>query len=225
MLINIVFKKVDSKEFLKFKNQKIYKDRIEPVLQLCKNKKVLDIGCTGSDAFKGKIYDDKPPVHEQLNLVSQQCFGIDIFVEGINCLLDRGLKVAVASAEDFDLPEKDFDVCVLGDVIEHVSNPGLVFDNAYKHLKFGGEIIVTTPNVFSLHLIIKKIFNLKVLLNVEHCTWFDPLLLSLLLNRSKFKMTELFWTGSSDIFLLKYLISKRKSLHSTFGIIAKKETS
>jgi 2-polyprenyl-3-methyl-5-hydroxy-6-metoxy-1,4-benzoquinol methylase len=45
-----------------------------------------------------------------------------------------------------ELPDKQFDVITLIDVIEHVSNPILLIDNLLNRLKSGGLMCIVTPN-------------------------------------------------------------------------------
>lgn len=43
------------------------------------------------------------------------------------------------------LPDKYFDVVFSGEVIEHLSEPDLLFKEAYRILKKGGKLVITTP--------------------------------------------------------------------------------
>jgi ubiquinone/menaquinone biosynthesis C-methylase UbiE len=43
------------------------------------------------------------------------------------------------------LPENYFDVVFCGEVIEHLEDPAVAFQDAYRILKKGGKFIVTTP--------------------------------------------------------------------------------
>ncbi len=59
--------------------------------------------------------------------------------------LDVAEKVDITS-DKLRIP-KDFDVIVLADVLEHLVDPLLVLIRLRDHLKTGGEIIVSLPNV------------------------------------------------------------------------------
>lgn len=48
--------------------------------------------------------------------------------------------------EDFDI-EDTFDYVLLTEVLEHVSDPQAVIDVAFKHLKDGGELYISAPNI------------------------------------------------------------------------------
>lgn len=133
----------------------------------------------------------------------------------------NGLNVAVGDGENLEVREA-FDLVVLGDVIEHVANPGRVFDSANRHLVTGGLVALTTPNPFSLTLMLKRLLGGSSAVNGEHVTWFDPVLLSWLMERCGFEVEEVLWTEWSRWAPLRLLQRRRKDLHGTFGLIAKK---
>ena len=197
--------------------QQVYPDTIQPMLQAAIGHKVLNVGCAGSDALT-----NPHPVHARIAEVSQSCLGLDIYQPGVRKLQADGFDVIYANAEDFELPDKDFEVAVLGDVIEHVSNPGLVFDCVYRHLRSGGRVVVTTPNPFSFTLMLKRTLGYPYRQNSEHVFWFDPVLLSWLMERSGFILDEVFWIGTSRYWLVRRLQAKRKNLHPIFGLVARK---
>jgi 2-polyprenyl-3-methyl-5-hydroxy-6-metoxy-1,4-benzoquinol methylase len=199
------------------RSPRVVSDTHELELEMATGKKVLDIGCTGSDCLV-----TPEPFLKKLGEVSSYCVGIDIYKDGIEHLKKDGLNVIYADAEDFELPSKDFDLVILGDLIEHVGNPGLVLRNAYNHLKPGGKIIVVTPNAFSVGFFTSNLLRGGYQVNSEHVLWFDPGMLSLLLERMGFKIEELVWTGYDPVFLKRLLQRFRKSLMGTFGIIASK---
>ena len=135
----------------------IVSDRIAPVLQISKGKKVLNIGCCGSDIMQNVV-----PVHQLIHDVSSYCVGIDIFEQGIKKLHDMNYNCFYANAEDFNLPVKGFDIAILGDIIEHVENPGSVLRQAHNHLNDNGKIIITTPNVLIFSKSLRYTFDIFI---------------------------------------------------------------
>jgi SAM-dependent methyltransferase len=195
-------------------------NRVLPVVQLARGKRVLNIGCCGSDVLMAC-----ETVHRQIAKVASFCVGLDIYEEGVLKMKADGENVFLANAEYFELDIKDFDLIVLGDIIEHVSNPGLALDNANRHLQDNGKIVITTPTPFSLTHMLRVLIRGTYYVNSEHVLWFDPIMLAFLLERSGFRPERIFWTGKSSYSLINLLLRARMSLHDTFGIVAKKVRS
>lgn len=159
------------------------------IYTLIKSKDVLDVGCIEHTAI-AKI---KNPfwVHDFLN---DNCnvLGIDILNNDINTLSKKGYNMKVANAETFELSKK-FDIIFAGELIEHLSNPGLFLQQSKKHLKKGGLVILTTPNTFyapRLFGCIKKV-NDDPLVNKEHTNWFSPSTITTLLEREGFDVISI----------------------------------
>lgn len=55
--------------------------------------------------------------------------------------------------------EKDFDVILYGDVLEHTSDPASILQEAHRLLKPGGQIIVSLPNVANLRVRLGLLFG------------------------------------------------------------------
>jgi 2-polyprenyl-3-methyl-5-hydroxy-6-metoxy-1,4-benzoquinol methylase len=65
----------------------------------------------------------------------------------IDSLKEKFPKIHWSTAElgKEEVPD-DFDVVFGLDLVEHLDDPALVFTQAYKHLKPGGKLIITTPD-------------------------------------------------------------------------------
>lgn len=158
--------------------------RVDQILQYITGPNVLDVGCTGhvihsdsSEWLYGRLVDKFP-----------DAIGIDIQEENLRTLRDMGYKnLYRQSAEDFHLPET-FDTIVAGELIEHLSNPGLFLSRAYEHLKPGGRLIITTPNTFCIFFGLYALFKYpKTCPNDEHTCWFCPSTFRTLYKRFKFQ--------------------------------------
>ena len=78
-----------------------------------------------------------------------------------------------AAAEHLPFGASTFDVVVISEVLEHVSDIDLALDEVYRVLKFGGVLLFSTPNrtILSYLLLIKLIQDWKptrVMNHVEH---------------------------------------------------------
>lgn len=145
---------------------------------------------------------------------------------------EEGFNVVRADAEHLDLG-KQFDCIVAGEVIEHLSNPGLFLDAAHRHLVPGGRLIITVPNAFGLKIFWRIFRKNEVKVHAEHTCWYDPLTISQLLNRHAFKIEYIFfsnkhkWYRKRYFFKLKYQIPKlvtwfRPLLSGTIIVIARR---
>ena len=102
-------------------------------------------------------------LHQSLRQRFPHVAGIDISEENLERMRALGYEnLYKMDAEKISLDEK-YDTIVAGELIEHLSNPGLFLDRALMHLKPGGRLIITTPYVFSLLYIVysntKKVEN------------------------------------------------------------------
>ena len=164
-----------------------YEYRIREILKYVKGKKVLDLGCVQHSSEKANAEDW---LHKILAKHASYILGVDILEDEVKKLRDMGYNVVAADVEKMDLPEKDFDVIVAGELIEHLSNPGLFLENCRKHLRDGGLLIITTPNPFCFLFVRKSIVN-NLKINPEHVAWYDEITLKQLLERYKFEPVEI----------------------------------
>lgn len=132
--------------------------RVDTIVNLCRDKHVLDIGSTG----QAKAYELWPLVSS----VAKSITGIDIVEHDDE-------NIVLGNMETYDFKKK-FDVIVVGDTIEHVHNQGLFLANLRKHLKNDGKLIITTPNA--------KWFTVMLKPNPTHVLWHDKYTLKYILS-------------------------------------------
>jgi 2-polyprenyl-3-methyl-5-hydroxy-6-metoxy-1,4-benzoquinol methylase len=83
-------------------------------------------------------------------------------------------NLSVQDGQEFAL-DQEFDTVVLGEVIEHVTNPGGLLASAARHLKPTGRIVLTTPYVFGINNVLYALAKFpKTCSNPEHVQWFCP---------------------------------------------------
>lgn len=114
-------------------------------------------------------------LHGRLREHFPSVVGIDISAENVDVLRRRGFNnLHVQSAESFALDET-FDTIVAGELIEHLSNPGLFLKQARAHLRPSGKLVLTTPHPFSLLDISYALVKFpKTCQNTQHTCWFCP---------------------------------------------------
>jgi len=159
--------------------------RTDVILRWVKGPSVLDVGCTGHTVETGSPRWLHGRLREQFPSVA----GIDISDENIDALRRHGFtNLHVQSAESFELPEK-FDTIVAGEIIEHLANPGLFLQQAHKHLKPAGRLVLTTPQPFSLVNIAYALLKFpKTCQNRQHTCWFCPRTMTELVERTGLRM-------------------------------------
>lgn len=171
---------------------KYVKNRIEPILDILKDKKVLDIGCIGMgkhDTIGGENW-----LFGKGAKIAEKIVGIDINREGVKKLQDLGYDVRYYNAEvPFDLGET-FNVVTAEEVIEHLSNLTVFLENVKRHLKNNGFLIITTPNSYShVFLLQKLIFDkIKDVHINEHTHWHSEETLRCLLTRHGFEIVKMY---------------------------------
>jgi 2-polyprenyl-3-methyl-5-hydroxy-6-metoxy-1,4-benzoquinol methylase len=145
--------------------------RIDAILKLVKGPDVLHVGCTGHDVESGS----EDWLHGRLVTAFPNTAGIDISAANLQTLATLGYhRLHHQSAESMQLPDR-FDTIVAGELIEHLSNPGLFLERACAHLKPGGQLIVTTPSPFALlNTLYAFVHYPRTCQNLEHTCWFCP---------------------------------------------------
>ena len=103
------------------------KYRIDWIQENTKDKIVLDVGAaTGA-------------IHSAIKKVAKEIVGIDI---------KEAPGIIKADAETYVFePKHYFDVIFLGNCLEHIHNPGKVFECSKLNLRPNGCLIITTPNL------------------------------------------------------------------------------
>lgn len=209
------------------KNKLIF--RKDKIVELCKNKSVLHLGFI-QHAYKYEEMIKKDEwLHEKINKVAQELVGFDYLPDIVNLMKNRYKYEAycfdVCRLQEITFHKK-FDVVVCGELIEHVSNPGLMLDGIKKLMKDNSVLIITTPNPWAnqrLRLLKKNILEDKWL-NKEHVCWYSPQTLKQLLYRHNYEVIQasFYLAESKDKFIaqnhpvLKELIFIKRAIRPLF---------
>ncbi len=120
------------------------------IVEKCKDKKVLEIGCVNHDlAGRNAQKNIGNWLFGHLNDVSQKAVGIDIDKKAVIQLKKEGYEVYAADAQNFDLKQK-FDVIVVSAVTDHLLNFEGFFQSCADHLQPGGQILIYEDNILSI---------------------------------------------------------------------------
>ncbi|HMS19007.1 MAG TPA: hypothetical protein PKC46_00470, partial [Sphingorhabdus sp.] len=101
--------------------------RTDLILNRCRGRSVLHLGCTNHPYTQDSI-DQGMLLHFDIAKVAGELYGFDYDQEGIDTLAVAGVDhLYRADLEKLDEVELDrkFDIIIAGEMIEHLSNPGL----------------------------------------------------------------------------------------------------
>jgi hypothetical protein len=150
-------------------NQGRAKRRFERLVELCRGQRVLHVGCCDHlDLIRDKV-SKSVYLHQNLCRVAQLCIGADTNVDGVALLRELDFPQVYLPE---DVPEVEFDICLLADVIEHVGDV-VTFLNSMRRYRFS-RIVVVTPNLFRL----RNMLSSAEVINTDHRYWFSPFTLS-----------------------------------------------
>jgi 2-polyprenyl-3-methyl-5-hydroxy-6-metoxy-1,4-benzoquinol methylase len=172
-------------------------ERDSTIVEMCRNKSVLHLGCVGfTDCpIDEKVRQARESLHAQLTDVASSCTGVDLDGRAITELKDHGVfdnivEGNVEHLEKLSADMADYDVVVAGDIIEHLSNPGLMLDGIRARLGVNGVLIVSTPNAFGIASWIRVILG-RFKEGEQHVICFNPTTLEQLLERHCYRTTYL----------------------------------
>lgn len=172
-----------------------YVERDQWLVERCRGKRILHLGCVGfTDCpTDEKIRLAQQTLHYQLSQVAD-CVGMDLDGAAVAELQRSGLfnNVLVGDVErlgDFAGRFQPFDLVVAGDIIEHLSNPGLMLDGVKAFLKPEGRLLVSTPNAFGLVAQLRHLRG-RILEGAQHVLSFNIITLTQLLNRHGYEVIE-----------------------------------
>jgi len=166
------------------------------ILDRCQGKKVLRLGCVDADLVQTR-FERGELMHQKLNQVADQLWGIDIDVAGISFLQDQGfanLQVGdICKMEGLSvLQQQAFEVIVASEVVEHLQNPGLFLSRARELMAPDRtELIITVPNAFRIDTLLWLLRGVE-LVHPDHNYWFSYVTASNLVRKSGLTITELY---------------------------------
>jgi len=132
-------------------------------------------------------------------------FGIDISENCIATAKKYGIEADLLDFMEFS-SERQWDIIIFGDVLEHVSDPAAALNKLYGLLKDNGALWISTPNFDSAFSALKGHSD-AMRLEVHHKNYFSRVSLFDLLERCNFipvsyQVSE-FYLGSMEVIALK----------------------
>jgi 2-polyprenyl-3-methyl-5-hydroxy-6-metoxy-1,4-benzoquinol methylase len=178
-------------------------DKIEFIKTRCKDKKVLDLGCVEHNLYDSHLKDSLW-LHSHIKETAKELIGIDNDKKNVRILNKRGFNIINGDVERLEkvkeIKGEKFDVIVVGDLIEHLFNQGMLLDGLKKLCNSNTEIIITTPNCFSSKYVYwYYILGKEKEVNKEHTCWYSALTLKQLLGFKGFSIEELHYRSDVRI--------------------------
>lgn len=140
-------------------------------LPVNQNARILEVGCSNGNTGALALADKK----------CGEYIGIDINENAIEKARSKITKAIAGDIEAMHLPwaEEYFDVLILSEVLEHLSNPWATLKKLHPYLKPGAIILASLPNVSHYRIILmllKGQWNLTDdgIMDRTHLRWFTP---------------------------------------------------
>lgn len=124
--------------------------RVEFLKKIASGKRVLHLGCTNFPYTLDSI-DSETLLHADLAEISAELTGFDFDQEGIDLLEKQGFgelyRANLEKLEEAQL-EREFDVIIAGEMIEHLNNQGLFLKGIQRFMGSGTKLVITTVNAY-----------------------------------------------------------------------------
>lgn len=179
--------------------------RLEFIKRVSAGKSVLHLGCTNwpytLDAMDGGTL-----LHKDLAEVSRELYGFDFDQEGIDVLRSKGFdnlfRADLEKLEEVSL-DKQFDVIIAGEMIEHLNNPGRFLEGIKRFMSSETRLVLTTINAYGgMRFFIYGLRGQGGTLepvHPDHVAYYSYSTLKLLIERHRFHVGEfLFYDLGSE---------------------------
>ncbi|MGI8584028.1 MAG: class I SAM-dependent methyltransferase [Chitinophagaceae bacterium] len=169
-------------------------NRIDFILDYCKNKNVLHIGCTDYP-FTEKKLGIGSLLNPLLKQVSANVMGIDNNKDSIEEYTkltgDKEVYYCdIIQSYPVEISSNSFDIILLSEVLEHLINPAKALNVLHAHFTNGTQILVTVPNYAAIDGMAASL-NKKEAIHPDHYWYFSPYTLCKLFDKDKFELHQL----------------------------------
>jgi SAM-dependent methyltransferase len=177
-------------------------------------KRVLDAGCGGGPGDTA--------LQSEIAGAAGYYAGVELDAGKTSFMREKGFNVIQGDVQTVELHEK-FDVVYAGEIIEHLSNPGMFLDNMARHLSDDGVLIITTPNFYFSSMLLRLLSLKEIPINPEHTCWFDPTTIRALAKRHGFQPERVIYYQSSPRLLMNLLAKLNHRTARSIILIARKK--
>lgn len=106
-----------------------------------------------------------------LGAFSKKVYGLEINPLAVEYTKSKGLNVDLIDSDGiYPVPDKSFDVCVLDNVLEHLSEPHLTLSECYRITRENGGLIIVVPGLrgFNSDMDHKVFYDSEALANLDN---------------------------------------------------------
>lgn len=164
---------------------------------------VLHVGAAGNDWELDMRWSETIPLHHKIWQKAKKTIAVDISHKGISELRERGYE-----AYEWDVEFSvglipwspiEFDVIVVGEVIEHLTNFGDAIDNLNGFLSDDGKMVFTTPNMLGFWSFVTYGILGKHETHEEHVCGFKSDFINNLAERHGLDVDEITYADADDL--------------------------
>lgn len=198
-------------------------DRLQHVLSICREKRVIDLGFVDEGRMTAKRAQ-RAWLHELLSRSARELVGVDFDGDGVALARELGYEAHAADCQSsaeliaLDLPPAD--VVVAGELIEHLDRPGDFLEAVKCLVKPAGVLVLTTPNATRLTNLFGSLTR-RELTNPDHVAWYSWHSLKTLLERHGWSLRDVGFYAIPRLIPQRSLpASERAKLRTVNGIRA-----
>lgn len=169
------------------------RERCSLLADLCAGKRVLHIGCADHPDRIERKRREGNYLHEVIARRAAALVGIDINPEGVEAMRRAGFRdIHRADLANGGAPPEvasaGFDLAVLGEILEHLSDPVGFLRTLRREVPGVRSLVVTGPNAFRFANFFAAL-RTREAVNSDHRAWFTPYTLAKLLADAGFTPT------------------------------------
>lgn len=156
----------------------------------------MHLGCADYPYTEAAI-KSKTHLHFHLSDIAKEVYGFDYDAAGIDVLANYGMKnlyqADLEKLEDVPLDEK-FEIIIAGEMIEHLSNPGLFLRGIKRFMDGNTNLVITTINAYcgfrSLMYGLRGKGGTNEPVHPDHVAYYSYSTLKLVINRADLKVNK-----------------------------------
>jgi SAM-dependent methyltransferase len=192
--------------------------KIEWMMPYIAKRRVLDLGCAGEDEVY-RFTDNW--LHGHLASAADYCMGLDSNEEVVKLMTEHGYNVILGDAQSFSI-ERECDVVVAADILEHLDDWKGFFKSVRKALKDEGYLLLCVPNPWFFLRFLRCVLKGDGGSHPQHTAWFCCETITGLLNRNGFGIEEIKF-GSSEPIFYKVSYFRPVLFHTSIFVAARKK--